>query len=75
MDNIMENSTFNLPSSNDKEGKSHMPSNRTKVKIRCKVCGEHYILKGRREKGKVHTGFRQCVCDNAHDFEIEYDDY
>lgn len=42
-----------------------------KVKIRCKRCGERFTLKGRKEKGKIETGFRQCICSNQHDFEIE----
>ncbi|WP_167859201.1 hypothetical protein [Paenibacillus cymbidii] len=42
-----------------------------KVIIRCKQCGERFILKGRKEKGKIETGFRQCICSNQHDFEIE----
>jgi DNA-directed RNA polymerase subunit RPC12/RpoP len=46
-------------------------SNRVKVRIRCKRCGERYILKGRMDQSGVHTGFKQCVCDNASDFEYE----
>ncbi|GGE11144.1 hypothetical protein GCM10011571_10580 [Marinithermofilum abyssi] len=40
------------------------------VRIRCNQCGERYILKGRMKKGKVETGFKQCVCDNTMDFDI-----
>lgn len=52
-----------------------MTANRVKVRIRCMQCGERFILKGRREKGKVDTGFRQCICSNEHDFDIEVQDY
>ena len=52
-----------------------MNPGRTKVKIRCKQCGERFVLKGKREKGKVETGFRMCLCNNDRDFEIEYEDY
>lgn len=52
-----------------------MNAMRTKVKIRCKQCGERFTLKGKREKGRVETGFRQCICSNERDFEIEYQDY
>jgi len=44
---------------------------RVKVVIRCKVCGEKYILRGRKDKGIYETGFRMCICDNADDLEIE----
>ncbi|MEK8127429.1 hypothetical protein WMW72_05825 [Paenibacillus filicis] len=47
---------------------------RVKVRIRCNRCGEKFILKGRMEKGKIDTGFKQCVCDNDQDFEIEAND-
>ncbi|MDF2924362.1 MAG: hypothetical protein K0R57_3276 [Paenibacillaceae bacterium] len=52
-----------------------MNPGRTKVRIYCRQCGERFILKGKREKGRVETGFRQCLCSNEHDFEIEYEDY
>lgn len=52
-----------------------MAVTRTKVKIRCKHCGERFTLKGRRDKGKVETGFRRCLCDNERDFDFEYEDY
>jgi hypothetical protein len=58
----------------DYEGGAMNPG-RTKVKIRCKMCGERFVLKGKRDKGKVETGFRQCLCNNDRDFEIEYEDY
>ena len=45
---------------------------RTKVTIRCKECGETFILRGRREaNGKIETGFRRCLCDNDQHFMIE----
>lgn len=50
-------------------------TNRVKVKIRCNLCGERYILKGRKDKGKIDTGFKQCVCSNENDFDIETEDY
>lgn len=46
---------------------------RIKVKIVCKKCGERFILRGRKEKGQIDTGFKQCVCDNRDLFEIEED--
>jgi DNA-directed RNA polymerase subunit RPC12/RpoP len=45
--------------------------NRVKVAIRCKRCGERFILKGKKEKGKIETGFRQCICNNNEEFDIE----
>ncbi len=44
---------------------------RVKVTIRCRQCGEKFILRGRRERGRVETGFKQCVCDNREDFVID----
>ena len=46
---------------------------RVKVKIICKTCGERFILRGRKERGQIETGFKQCLCDNRHDFVIEED--
>lgn len=44
---------------------------RTKVTIRCNVCGERFTLRGRRnDAGKIDTGFRQCLCDNKTHFDI-----
>ncbi|SFS94061.1 hypothetical protein [Marininema halotolerans] len=40
------------------------------VRIRCNQCGERFILKGREKKGRVETGFKQCLCNNLLDFEI-----
>lgn len=44
---------------------------RVKVKIRCKECGERFVLRGRKDRGRVETGFKQCVCDNRSHFDIE----
>lgn len=44
---------------------------RVKVTIRCKRCGEKFVLRGRKEKGKIDTGFKQCICSNDWDFDIE----
>ncbi|MDP9729837.1 hypothetical protein ACOJUR_09835 [Alicyclobacillus tolerans] len=45
---------------------------RIKVHIRCKKCGETFILRGVRDsKGNIETGFKRCLCDNENDFEIE----
>jgi hypothetical protein len=48
-----------------------MQYRKVKVKIRCRQCGERYILKGKQEKGKIETGFLQCICNNENDFEVE----
>ena len=50
-----------------------MSSERTKVIIRCRRCGERFVLRGKREKGKVRTGFKQCICSNNSDFDIQFD--
>lgn len=47
-----------------------MSHSRVKVTIRCKRCGEKFTLRGRREKGRVDTGFKQCLCSNETDFEV-----
>lgn len=45
---------------------------RVKVHIRCRRCGESYVLRGRRNyKGQIDTGFKRCLCDNDKDFEVE----
>lgn len=46
---------------------------RVKVRIRCKQCGERFVLRGKKERGKIETGFKQCICDNQDRFEIEED--
>ncbi|NEW06107.1 hypothetical protein GK047_08805 [Paenibacillus sp. SYP-B3998] len=51
-----------------------MSMTRVKVKIRCKQCGERFVLKGKKEIDKIETGFRQCICSNEHDFDVEVDD-
>lgn len=48
-----------------------MTATRVKVTIRCKQCGERFVLKGKKDKDKIDTGFRQCICNNMNDFEIE----
>ncbi|WP_198957408.1 hypothetical protein [Paenibacillus selenitireducens] len=48
---------------------------RVKVKIRCKQCGEKFVLRGKKERGRVETGFKQCLCNNTHEFEVEEDRY
>lgn len=48
-----------------------MDSPRVKVTIRCRRCGERFVLRGRRDKGRVETGFKQCLCNNREDFDIE----
>jgi DNA-directed RNA polymerase subunit RPC12/RpoP len=49
--------------------------NRVKVAIRCKRCGERFVLRGRKERGTYHTGFKMCLCNNADDFEYEVQDH
>jgi DNA-directed RNA polymerase subunit RPC12/RpoP len=44
---------------------------RFKVTIRCKHCGERFVLKGRMNNAKIDTGFKQCICSNEKDFIIE----
>lgn len=47
-------------------------SGRVKIHIRCRKCGEVFILRGVRDvKGHVETGFRRCLCDNEREFDIE----
>lgn len=49
-----------------------MVNTRVKVHIRCRKCGESFILRGSRDiQGQVDTGFKRCLCDNERDFEIE----
>jgi DNA-directed RNA polymerase subunit RPC12/RpoP len=50
-----------------------MQSHKVKVLIRCRKCGERFILKGKQDKGRIETGFRQCICNNEDDFEMETD--
>lgn len=44
---------------------------RVKVTIYCKRCGEKFVLRGRKEPGRIETGFKCCLCDNAEEFIIE----
>lgn len=44
---------------------------RIKIKIRCKQCGERFTLRGKKERGRIETGFKQCLCDNKDQFDIE----
>ncbi|NIK77558.1 hypothetical protein FHS15_002694 [Paenibacillus castaneae] len=48
-----------------------MEALRVKVTIRCNVCGEKFVLRGSRDKGSIETGFKQCICSNSNDLEIE----
>ncbi len=49
-----------------------MQQQRVKVHIRCRKCGETFILRGIRDaKGRIETGFKRCLCDNEADFDIE----
>ncbi|MDB5083117.1 MAG: hypothetical protein JWN30_3 [Bacilli bacterium] len=49
-----------------------IPNNRVKVNIRCKRCGETFVLRGTRDyRGQVETGFKRCLCDNEREFDIE----
>lgn len=44
---------------------------RVKVRIHCRRCGENYVLRGSRSKGKLDTGFKRCLCDNEKDIDVE----
>ncbi|GIO55301.1 hypothetical protein ACTHSJ_02375 [Paenibacillus cellulositrophicus] len=48
---------------------------RVKVKIVCRQCGERYVLRGKKERGKIETGFKQCLCNNQSQFDIEEDPF
>ncbi len=49
-----------------------MSNQRIKVHIRCKKCGETFILRGVRDaEGRIETGFKRCLCDNEEEFDIE----
>jgi hypothetical protein len=48
-----------------------MSNRRVKVTIRCNRCGEKFTLRGRKERGRIDTGFKMCLCNNAADFLIE----
>jgi hypothetical protein len=51
-----------------------MTAARIKVRIHCNKCGERFVLRGKKDKGQVDTGFRQCVCSNEQDFDVEVQD-
>ncbi|MFB5189428.1 hypothetical protein [Alicyclobacillus fastidiosus] len=45
---------------------------RIKVHIHCRKCGETFILRGVNDgKGRIETGFKRCLCDNEVDFDVE----
>ncbi|MEI7024577.1 hypothetical protein [Paenibacillus sp. y28] len=48
-----------------------MSGQRMKVTIRCRHCGERFILRGKQDRGKVETGFKQCLCGNTYDLDIQ----
>lgn len=45
-------------------------TDKIRVTIRCNQCGEKFILRGKMVKGKLHTGFKKCICNNQTDLEI-----
>lgn len=48
-------------------------ANRYRIVIRCPLCGEKYILRGKRnDEGEYETGFKQCVCGNDDQLVIEH---
>jgi DNA-directed RNA polymerase subunit RPC12/RpoP len=49
-------------------------NHRVKVVIRCNQCGERFILRGKKEKNRIETGFKQCLCNNENDFHIDTED-
>lgn len=52
-----------------------MLGKRVKVVIRCNHCGERFVLRGKKERGQINTGFRSCLCNNHSDFEIREDSF
>jgi len=46
-------------------------NSRVKVSIRCNRCGERFVLRGKKEKGRIETGFKRCLCDNDQDFQVD----
>jgi ribosomal protein L37E len=50
---------------------THAMNDRIKVAIRCNRCGDRFVLRGKKEKGCIDTGFKKCLCDNDHDFLID----
>lgn len=51
-----------------------MTNSRVRVSIRCQQCGERFVLRGKKDKGKINTGFKQCICNNETDFDVKVDD-
>jgi hypothetical protein len=49
-------------------------NHRVKVFIRCNQCGERFTLRGKKDKDKIETGFKQCLCDNERDFHVVTED-
>jgi hypothetical protein len=47
---------------------------RVKVRIHCRHCGEKFTLRGIRDKGRINTGFKRCLCDNEQDLDISVED-
>lgn len=52
-----------------------MATSRVKVEIFCRKCGERYVLRGSRDKGRLETGFKRCLCDNEHELDFSVVDY
>lgn len=51
-----------------------MSERRVKVIINCRQCGEKFTLRGKRTREKIETGFKRCICNNDHDFELYTED-
>lgn len=51
-----------------------MSKPRVRVIMHCNLCGERYSLRGKREKGKLQTGFKQCLCGNESLFDVQVDE-
>lgn len=52
------------------KGRGNAMNGRVKVSIRCNRCGERFVLRGKKEKGRIETGFKKCLCDNEYDFHV-----
>lgn len=44
---------------------------RVKVIVHCEICGETFILRGKKGQNQYSTGFKSCLCDNQEHFKIE----
>ena len=44
---------------------------RINVTIRCRRCGEKFTLRGHKDNGRIETGFKQCLCDNATELDVQ----